>query len=140
MLTDAPERPYKDDALTNWNIAQAMGITWWHSEIRNWPLEGPVVDAILGTGLTEPPRAPAARAIKRINASERPVLAVDVPSGLDCDTGEPLGPCVRATKTITFVAEKIGFANPNAADHLGEVIVAGIGCPRAKLIEQVTRA
>src|ERR1043165_3450844 len=113
-----------------------MGITWWSSEIRNWPLDGPIVDAILGTGLTEPPRPNAARAIKRINAAKHPVLAVDLPSGLDANTGQPYDPTIKATKTITFVAEKMGFANPAAKDYLGEVSVGDIGCPR-KLIEQV---
>jgi NAD(P)H-hydrate epimerase len=66
-----------------------------------------------------------------------PVLAVDIPSGLDCDTGEPLGlACVRATRTVTFVAEKVGFANPIARQYLGQVTVGDIGCPR-ELIEAV---
>jgi NAD(P)H-hydrate epimerase len=52
------------------------------------------------------------------------VLAVDVPSGLDCDTGKPLGnACVRATRTVTFVAEKVGFASNEAKQWLGDVVV-----------------
>ena len=51
--------------------------------------------------------------VARINASRNPVLAIDIPSGLDCDTGEPLGPTVRATHTATFVAHKKGFLNPH---------------------------
>jgi NAD(P)H-hydrate epimerase len=124
------------DALTNWKIVQAMGITWWASEIPHWPLDGPIVDAILGTGLTEAPRAAAARAIRRINAAKKPVLAIDLPSGMDANTGEAFDPTVKATKTITFVAEKSGFANPGAAEFLGEVMVGDIGCPR-KLIENL---
>jgi len=88
-----------------------------------------LIDALFGTGLTKPPRDP--RLIERMIHHETPILAVDLPSGMDCDTGEPLGPaCVRATRTVTFVAEKIGFANPNARQYLGEVTVADIGCPR----------
>ena len=71
-----------------------------------------------------------------MNASGFPILAIDVPSGLDCDTGIPLGPCVRATRTVTFVAEKLGFANPAARQYLGDVIVGDIGCPR-ELIDAV---
>jgi NAD(P)H-hydrate epimerase len=52
-----------------------------------------------------------------------------VPSGLDCDTGEPLGPCVRAAVTVTFVAEKIGFANLASREFTGDVVVVGIGAP-----------
>ena len=93
-----------------------------------------VVDALLGTGLTRPPRADAAALIRAVNANAAPTLAVDVPSGLDCDAGRPLGPdagCVRAAATVTFVAEKVGF--PDAADWLGEVTVVDIGCPRAAI-------
>ncbi|MDQ3441166.1 MAG: NAD(P)H-hydrate epimerase, partial [Planctomycetota bacterium] len=64
------------------------------------------------------------------------VLAVDVPSGLDCDTGQPLGPCVRANVTVTFVAEKVGFGEPVAKRYLGDVVVGDIGCP-LELIEAV---
>jgi NAD(P)H-hydrate epimerase len=59
-------------------------------------------------------------------------LAIDIPSGLDCDTGIPLGACIRADRTITFVAEKIGFAQPSAAEYLGQVTVGDIGCPRGE--------
>jgi NAD(P)H-hydrate epimerase len=95
-----------------------------------------IIDAIFGTGLDRPPTGDAARAIEEINRSGVKVLAIDVPSGLDCDTGEPLGPCVRANRTVTFVAEKFGFAQPQAKEFTGEVIVADIGCPR-ELIEMI---
>jgi NAD(P)H-hydrate epimerase len=58
---------------------------------------------------------------------------------MDCDTGRPLGACIRAARTITFVAPKIGFSQPGAADYLGQVTVGDIGCPR-ELIEQVASA
>jgi NAD(P)H-hydrate epimerase len=92
-----------------------------------------LVDALFGTGLAGPIRAPLDRVIAAINASGVPVLAVDIPSGLDCDTGLPLGPCVRARHTVTFVAQKKGFANPAAKEWLGAVSVAHIGAPRALL-------
>src|SRR5205814_1079984 len=67
------------------------------------------------------------------------VLAVDLPSGLDCDRGEPLGDCcVRAAKTVTFVAEKAGFANPASRQYTGEVVIADIGCPK-EIIDAVLR-
>ncbi|MEE8154636.1 MAG: NAD(P)H-hydrate epimerase, partial [Phycisphaerales bacterium] len=68
-----------------------------------------IVDAIFGTGLDRPVSGPAAQAIEWINGASAPVLAVDVPSGLDCDTGEPLGTTVRADCTVTFVAKKPGL-------------------------------
>jgi NAD(P)H-hydrate epimerase len=87
-----------------------------------------VVDALFGTGLSGPLHAPWDQVIAAINAGPTKVLAVDIPSGLDCDTGEPLGVCVRAQHTVTFVAPKKGFANPAAQQWLGRVHVVHIGC------------
>lgn len=95
-----------------------------------------VVDGLFGTGLSRPPRGTFAAAIRALNASGRPVWALDLPSGLDADTGEPLDPSatVRATATATLAAPKRGFANPSSAFWLGEeVVVTPIGAPRALL-------
>jgi NAD(P)H-hydrate epimerase len=92
-----------------------------------------VVDALFGTGLSGPVRPPFDQVIAAINASPARILAVDIPSGLDCDTGLPLGPAVRAHHTLTFVALKKGFANPAAREWLGQVQVVGIGAPRTLL-------
>jgi NAD(P)H-hydrate epimerase len=94
-----------------------------------------IVDAIFGTGLDRPITGRAADIINWINATGIPVLAADVPSGLDCDTGEILGVAVRAACTVTFVGLKIGFDSPSSRQLLGEVIVADIGAPR-ELIER----
>ena len=87
------------------------------------------IDALLGTGLTSDVRGPIADAIDWINHGADPTLAVDLPSGLDCDTGEPLGAAVRAAATVTFVGWKQGFTNPNAARYTGDITVADIGAP-----------
>jgi NAD(P)H-hydrate epimerase len=92
-----------------------------------------IVDALFGTGLTGAVRPPLDGVIGAINSSGKPVLAVDIPSGLDCDTGLPLGATVRAAHTVTFVAPKIGFAQPAAREWLGQVHVVDIGAPRAAL-------
>jgi NAD(P)H-hydrate epimerase len=89
-----------------------------------------IVDALFGTGLTGPVRPPFDRVIACINAAGRPVLAVDIPSGLNADTGAPMGPTIRARHTVTFVATKRGFDTPAAKDWLGEVHVADIGIVR----------
>jgi NAD(P)H-hydrate epimerase len=94
-----------------------------------------VVDALFGTGLAGPVRAPFDRVIAAINAGPARVLAVDIPSGLDCDTGQPLGTMVRAEHTVTFVAPKKGFAEPAAQPWLGQVHVVDIGAPRPLLAE-----
>jgi len=90
---------------------------------------GLIVDAIFGTGLDKPVSGKAARVIEWINARKRPVLAVDVPSGLDCNSGRVLGKAVRAMKTVTFVGLKTGFIGLDAQSLLGEVVVADIGAP-----------
>jgi hydroxyethylthiazole kinase-like uncharacterized protein yjeF len=96
-----------------------------------------LVDAITGTGLSRPLEGALADAVRRMNASGRQIVALDVPSGLDCDTGEPLGEaCIRASRTITFVAEKLGFANPRSREFTGEVVASDIGCPR-EIIDRV---
>jgi NAD(P)H-hydrate epimerase len=88
-----------------------------------------VVDALFGTGLSGPVRAPLDRVIEAINASPARVLAVDIPSGLDCDTGRPFGATVRADYTVTFAAQKTGFANPESRAWTGLVHLADIGVP-----------
>ena len=88
-----------------------------------------IVDGLLGTGVRGLAREPFAGIIDLINQSAAKVLAVDVPSGLDCDTGEVAGACVQADQTVTFVATKRGFANPTTQHVLGDVTVAHIGIP-----------
>ncbi len=86
-----------------------------------------IVDALFGTGLHGELK-PAYRAIvDTLNTLGQPILAVDIPSGLDCDTGEPLGAAIRAACTVTFVAVKKGFLSPSAAEYVGELHVASIG-------------
>jgi len=90
---------------------------------------GVIVDAIGGTGIVGPLRPALARAVEACNGAGRPVVAVDIPTGLDCDSGLPTGPCIRATCTVTFVAPKRGFENPASREFSGEIIVADIGVP-----------
>ena len=89
---------------------------------------GLLVDALFGTGLQGQLREPYRSLVETINALQRPVLAVDIPSGLDCDTGEPLGAAIQAAYTVTFVAVKKGFvASSQAGRYVGELYVASIG-------------
>src|SRR5262249_5796191 len=96
-----------------------------------------IVDALFGTGLAGSVRAPFDRVIAAINSSGSQVLAVDIPSGLECDTGQPLGPAVRAQHTVTLVALKKGFAQRAAREWLGKVHVVDIGAPRC-LVDQAS--
>jgi NAD(P)H-hydrate epimerase len=127
------------DALHNWNVLrfcdaaiiesheqgddlvamldrEASGATW-------------IIDAMLGTGATGEPREPIAAAIRWVNAQPVRRLAVDVPSGLDCDRGVAASATVRADVTCTFVAMKPGFLAPAAMPFLGEIRVVHIGIP-----------
>jgi NAD(P)H-hydrate epimerase len=92
-----------------------------------------VVDALLGTGARGEPRPPFDHVIHRLNAQPARRMAVDVPSGLDCDTGQPARVTFRADHTCTFVAAKSGFSAEAARPYLGEVHVLDIGVPRKLL-------
>jgi NAD(P)H-hydrate epimerase len=92
-------------------------------------LAGTIVDALLGTGLTGTVRSPYAEIIQTMRRSGKPLLAVDLPSGMDADTGVPLGECVVANHTVTFVAPKAGFAHREAHLYTGKVHVVQIGLP-----------
>jgi len=86
-----------------------------------------VVDGLLGIGLQGAPREDAARMIDLINASGRPVVSIDVPSGVNASTGEISGAAVRATVTVTFGAAKVGLAVAPGRLHAGAVTVAPLG-------------
>jgi NAD(P)H-hydrate epimerase len=96
-----------------------------------------IVDALLGTGAAGEPRPPLDAVIGRLNAGPVPILAVDLPSGLNADTGAVARNTVRAAHTCTFVAAKPGLLMPAARPYVGELHVLDIGAPR-KLIEEVT--
>ena len=94
------------------------------------------VDALLGTGGRGNPRPPLDAVIETLNSLDVPILAVDVPSGLDCDTGEAGWPTIRAAHTCTFVAAKPGFLVDDAQRYTGTLHVLDIGVPR-KLLERI---
>ncbi len=127
------------DAAANAKILQELGIAIaWFSNAETdtaaaQTLENAcrgaawIVDALLGTGATGSPRSPLDGVIRMVNASGAPIFALDVPSGLDCDTGEPADPTIRARHTCTFAALKPGLIVPAAAEFVGQVHVADIG-------------
>ncbi|MGL4554788.1 MAG: NAD(P)H-hydrate epimerase [Gemmataceae bacterium] len=131
LLFADPER-LGGDAAVMFDILRRSGVP-----VEPWPdlarLGGAewVVDALFGTGLTRPVEPPLDGVIAAINAAGAKVLAVDLPSGLDADTGEPLGACVRADHTATVAAPKAGFEA--GAAWVGRVHVIDMGAPRAAL-------
>ena len=88
-----------------------------------------VVDAMLGTGASGPPRTEMAFAIRILNQAPLVRIAIDIPTGLDAETGIASVPTFRANETLTFVANKPGFLNPSAALCLGSVHILAIGVP-----------
>jgi NAD(P)H-hydrate epimerase len=142
ILIFGPREKIQGDALINLAIAEKMSLPISYrqdtatlsTEIKagNFAL---VIDAMLGTGTAGPPREPIRSAIRILNALDKPVVSLDIPSGLDCDTGQPLETAVYAKKTITFAALKKGFLQPQAHKYTGEVSVASIGIATSLLIQ-----
>ena len=96
---------------------------------RQLPENNLVIDALLGFGLQGAPTGTAARLIAAANAQPAPILAVDLPSGLDADSGEPYDPCIRATATLTLALPKTGLLAPAARPLTGDLAIADIGVP-----------
>ena len=94
-----------------------------------------VVDALFGTGLARALGEPWAETIRAVNLCGRPVLSIDLPSGLDANTGNVLGEAVEATITVTLAAKKIGMERGEGPARCGRVVVAEIGIPRFLLEE-----
>lgn len=125
------------DAGANFRILERMGLSIHEIASANALVERlrnlrVVVDAILGTGLTGAVRGLPGDCIDALNAQEHlrgAIYALDVPSGLDCDSGEPLGRAVRAAATATFAAMKPGLADGKAKTYTGPVDVLDIGAP-----------
>ncbi len=132
LLLGDPER-LEGDAAINCRRARAVGCAvesaW--PLVRPFPQRGIVVDALFGTGLSRPIQGAAADLIEHINAlresSELRVVAVDLPSGLDADTGQIMGHAIAADATVTVNAPKIGLALEPGRRLAGEVTVARIG-------------
>jgi hydroxyethylthiazole kinase-like uncharacterized protein yjeF len=131
-----PER-LRGDALANFRILEKIGvqILVWAEEKdfdEQWkPIgdSGVLIDAILGTGLNSEVQGLYRRVIEAMNALPVPVLAVDVPSGLNASSGRPLGTAVRATATATFGFPKIGHLVYPGSDYVGLLRVVDIGIP-----------
>lgn len=115
-----------DPATVNFSPPPA-GLAPWSAEFEKADL---VVDALFGTGLKSEVRGAYAEAIVLMNGAGRPVVAVDIPSGIDSGSGKVLGVAVRADLTVTFALAKLGHVLYPGADHCGALRVADIGIPR----------
>lgn len=127
----------KGDAKINLDILEGLGQSVEQLDLSGSDISSRVeafaagadmlVDGLFGTGLSGQLSDEYKELIESINSQGCPVLAVDIPSGLDCDTGEPLGAAIRASYTVTFVAVKKGFSAAKATAYTGEIFVASIG-------------
>lgn len=88
-----------------------------------------IIDALLGVGLSGEARGVYRDLIEAANLSGVYIVSVDIPSGLDADSGKVLGLCVKADKTVTFLAKKRGMVSRNAQEYCGKVVVKGLGIP-----------
>ena len=89
-----------------------------------------LADALFGTGLSGDVREPFKTLISGVNNLNKPTLSVDIPSGLDCNTGKFLGAAIKATKTVTFAVAKKGFYLNDGPSYTGKGIVSDIGIPK----------
>ena len=132
FLLGEPDNIRSEECSWNWSLLEKMKsvklLTGGNLEDLNNLEFGVIIDGILGTGIAGEIREPHASAIKFINGKEwRDVVAVDVPSGLNPDTGEVNKICVNAVMTVTFHRMKVGM--PKAKDVCGEIFVEKIGIP-----------
>ena len=125
------------DARTNLNVLGQLGITVVEiADAQAWELHSGealgadvIVDAIFGTGLREPLSGLLETVAGDVNASGKPVVAVDLPSGLSADSPEPPGPFIEATMTVTLGSPKLPLVLPPAEGGAGDLVIADIGIP-----------
>lgn len=130
------EDKLKGDALANYRIIDAMNldilfidpddldISTFINLFEDFPI---IIDAVFGTGLQGQVRDKYLPIIDAVNQLIGYKIAIDIPSGLDCDTGQPLGGVIKCDMTITLAAMKKGFLNPLSQDYTGKVFVESIG-------------
>jgi hydroxyethylthiazole kinase-like uncharacterized protein yjeF len=135
LITVLPE-DYRGDAAVNLKIIEDVGLpcSVLHpenmdkiaSELEKADI---IVDALFGTGFKGIPREPLSSLIRMVNEAEKPVVAVDLPSGMEADTGRVAGDCIRAQATVTMGMPKLGLYLDPAAQYTGEVVVGDISFP-----------
>ncbi len=126
----ASAEAFTGDAAANYQMAAAYGLDMrlWAGALGETAL---VIDALLGTGISGGVSGELAEVIQAMNDAGKPVVAVDVPSGLDADTGRVDGACVRAALTVTFALPKFGLLVYPGAEYVGELLTVEIGMPRS---------
>lgn len=125
LVTD-PAR-LKEVPGKQWRILRALNLG--ENSTPNMDTSALIIDALLGYGLRGDPHPPIAEWIERANASGRPILALDIPSGLEATSGMPNNPCIRAAATLTLALPKTGLLAETAQPSVGRLYLADIGVP-----------
>jgi NAD(P)H-hydrate epimerase len=130
------EEELKEDCKVQYQIANQLGLKF-HKELP--PLENYdlIIDAIFGTGFKPPIKGRWVDVVKAINASGKPVLAVDIPSGISSDSGEVIEPVVKADVTVTFALPKYGQVLYPASAYCGKVVVRNISIPVEQIADDI---
>ena len=129
MIVGTIKDRMKNVPLGQFHILEKMGIPIlsMHYVLRDYDL---LIDGLMGYGLEGNPRDMVAVLIRDANTSGRPILALDVPSGMNATTGEAYDPCIKATSTLTLALPKTGFLARGASLYLGDLYLADISIPR----------
>lgn len=128
------EDSLKRSVLIQLNILESMGLSAVDSSTLNLARLSKfdlIVDALIGYGIQGDPAGEFAHVITMANRSKRPIISLDVPSGLDATTGDPYNPCIRASATVTLALPKTGLLEDRATEYVGELWLADIGIPPA---------
>ncbi|MCS7227885.1 MAG: NAD(P)H-hydrate epimerase [Endomicrobia bacterium] len=132
-----PESKYKGDSLVNYKIIKRLGVKIVDFELLNVKKlideSDVIIDAIFGIGITRNIEGDYYYAIDLINNSKKTVLSIDIPSGLNADSGEIMGVAVKSNYTLTMGFQKIGFKYKSAKKFLGKLILCDIGYPEIKV-------
>lgn len=142
ILYAIPPHDWQGEAAIQRDIAARIGLSssvYEAGKPINWHEWDGIVDALLGTGASGPPREPYASLIREACASGLPIVSVDMPSGLNADTGETEEPCIRARVTVALGLMKRGLLLHPGAEMAGEVAVRPIGIPDAAVDQQQVR-
>lgn len=137
-IVGKPER-FKPDTVANYQMITAMhiptaffngteSVQQLKKDLRSCSI---VIDALFGVGLNRKLEEPYSSLVKMINHAKKPVIAIDVPSGLNADTGSVMGSCVKAHTTITLSAAKPGLYVNEGPAHAGNIKIADISIPKA---------
>ena len=129
VIVGSTKDKMKDVPLGQLHILEKMGVPILSTDyaLRDYDL---LIDGLIGYGLEGNPRDRVAMIIEGANSSGHPVLALDLPSGMNATTGEAYDPCIKATATLTLALPKTGFLSPSASPYVGDLYLADISIPR----------